>query len=157
MNLYDYLDKNLSRQDPHPVIDFSIRAEKHTDGRISFYIHADGRDSDTEDYWVEGYAVKEKRLADEPLPESVREKILEKTRHLGAWWGYGNENVLLVDIQYDHQTVTEFIESVGDGVVANYLGTEGDDYLAFKPAFGDSYRANIGSTCAAMLTPPTTP
>lgn len=52
MNLYEYLKANLSRQDPHPAIDHQIRAQLHEDGRISFYIHAEGRDSDTADFWI---------------------------------------------------------------------------------------------------------
>lgn len=52
MNLYDYLKLNLSRADPYPAIDHSIRAELTTDGSISFYIHAAGRDSITADYVV---------------------------------------------------------------------------------------------------------
>ena len=51
-NLYEYLLKNLSRSDPYPVIDYKIRAEKSSNGDISFYIHADGRDSSTLDFWV---------------------------------------------------------------------------------------------------------
>lgn len=60
MTLYDYLKTQLSRQDPFPAIDHSLRAELHADGRISFYIHAAGRDSDTADFWVTDAGVSEK-------------------------------------------------------------------------------------------------
>jgi len=61
MKLYDYLKTQLTRQDPHPAIDHAIRAELHADGRISFYIHAERRDSDTADFWVSDAGVFEKR------------------------------------------------------------------------------------------------
>ena len=54
MTLEDYFRRQLGRADPYPAIDHSIRAQLHEDGRISFYIHADGRDSDTQDFWVNG-------------------------------------------------------------------------------------------------------
>lgn len=60
MKLYDYLKNQLSRQDPHPAIDHNIRAELHADGRISFYIHAAGRDSDTADFWISDAGIFEK-------------------------------------------------------------------------------------------------
>lgn len=65
MKLYDYLKKQLSRQDPHPAIDNDIRATLHPDGRISFYIHAEGRDSDTADFWISDAGIFEKC---EPMP-----------------------------------------------------------------------------------------
>lgn len=68
MKLYDYLKKQLSRQDPHPAIDHSIRAELHADGRISFYIHAERRDSDTADFWISDAGIFEKR---EPMPATA--------------------------------------------------------------------------------------
>ena len=52
MNLYEYLDKNLSRKDTYPAIDHAIRARKCENGDIKFYIHASGRDSDTIDFVV---------------------------------------------------------------------------------------------------------
>ena len=58
MKLYDYLKKQLSRQDPHPAIDNDIRATLHPDGRISFYIHAEGRDSDTADFWISDLGIE---------------------------------------------------------------------------------------------------
>ena len=49
MTLEAYLRKNLERM----VIDHSIRAEVR-DGKVQFYIHATGHDSDTLDFRVEG-------------------------------------------------------------------------------------------------------
>jgi hypothetical protein len=148
MNLYKYLDRNLSRADPTPAIDFSIRAEKHPDGRISFYIHADGRDSDTEDYWVDGNKLTEKRLAFEPLPESVRKDVLNATRRFQAFWGFGDKNALCVPINCDKNNVADFIESV-KGVTANYCGTEGDRFRIFRPAFGNRF-ASLDGPIAAL-------
>jgi hypothetical protein len=68
MKLYDYLKKQLARQDPHPAIDHSIRAELHADGRISFYIHAEGRDSETAGYWISDAGIFEKRI---PMPSKA--------------------------------------------------------------------------------------
>ncbi len=53
-NLYDYFYKNLTSNGTvgYPAIDHKIRAELR-EGKISFYIHADGRDSDTMDFYVE--------------------------------------------------------------------------------------------------------
>lgn len=48
--LHSYLKRQLTQG--NPVIDHSIRAELHADGKISFYIHASDRDSDTADFWV---------------------------------------------------------------------------------------------------------
>jgi hypothetical protein len=151
MKLYDYLNKNLSRTDPTPAIDFGIRAEKHQYGRISFYIHADGRDSDTEDYWVEGNSLKEKRLAHEPLPESVRSKVLAVANRFGAFWGFGNKNALCVPIPkgHDWKTIVDWIETV-EGVTANYSGTEGDQYLVFRPAFGNIFAVDVNQPVAAL-------
>jgi hypothetical protein len=83
MNLYDYLRKNLERQDPHPAIDHQLRATLHPDGRISFYIHAERRDSDTADFWVSDAGVFEKK---EPMsvqahfltfPKAVRDAKMQ--------------------------------------------------------------------------------
>lgn len=63
MTLEEFLVKNLTRSDPHPALDFALRAEKHPDGTVSFYIHASGRDSDTLDFYVEGNELFEKRLS----------------------------------------------------------------------------------------------
>lgn len=52
MTLDEYLRKQLTRSDPNPAIDHQLRATLHPDGRISFYIHAERRDSDTADFWV---------------------------------------------------------------------------------------------------------
>ncbi len=52
MDLYSYLKQQLERRDPYPAIEHTLRAQIHQDGRISFYIHAAGRDSDTVDFWV---------------------------------------------------------------------------------------------------------
>jgi len=49
-SLYEYLHAQLTRSDPHPAIDHAIRATLHKDGRITFYIHAAGRNSDTSDF-----------------------------------------------------------------------------------------------------------
>jgi hypothetical protein len=84
MTLEDYLRKQLSRSDPYPAIDHSIRAELHADGRVSFYIHAEGRDSDTERFWVKDNTVEEKRLYREPLPEELWPKILAVTKRFWA-------------------------------------------------------------------------
>lgn len=54
MTLADYLRKNIERETPHSVIDHSLRAELHEDGRISFYIHPAGVDGETPDFWVVG-------------------------------------------------------------------------------------------------------
>ena len=151
MKLYDYLNKNLSRQDPHPAIDFDIRAEKHQDGRISFYIHAAGRDSDTEDYWVESNQLKEKRIADEPLPEGIRDKVLAATKKFHAFWGFGKPNYLCVamNTNSDWKSIADWIESVPH-VVANYAGTEGDDYLIFRPSFGHLFSVDRDVPIAAF-------
>ena len=49
VTLEAYLRKNLKRM----VIDHSIRAEVR-DGKVQFYLHATGNDSDTLDFRVEG-------------------------------------------------------------------------------------------------------
>ena len=36
------------------IIDFSVRARKKFNGRITFYIHPQGQDGDTFDYEVDG-------------------------------------------------------------------------------------------------------
>jgi hypothetical protein len=60
MSLYEYLKKNLERRDPYPAIDHHVRAQFHLDGRISFYIHVEGRDSETADFWVSDAGIFEK-------------------------------------------------------------------------------------------------
>jgi hypothetical protein len=139
MTLEDYLRKQLTRTDPHPAIDHSIRAEIHPDGRVSFYIHAEGRDSDTESFWVKDNAVEEKRLYREPIPEELWPKILAKT---GPFRGYRSHerNYLVVDGASDPKTVAEWIESIGCGLSAGDYHYEGgadhDDYIVFKPCLG---------------------
>jgi hypothetical protein len=139
MTLYDYLKTNLTRQDPHPAIDHAIRAELHEDGRISFYIHAAGRDSDTETFWVKENTVEEKRLYREPLPEDLWVKILEVTQRFGGYRSH-ERDYLVVDGLYDPKTVAEWIESVGGGVSAGYRTSEGgpdrNRYWIFKPCLG---------------------
>jgi hypothetical protein len=65
MTLYEYLRKNLTRNDPHPAIDHALRAELHADGRISFYIHPENRDGVTPEYWISDTGIFEKR---DPMP-----------------------------------------------------------------------------------------
>ena len=43
-----YLEDNINNK----IIDFSLRASIGKDG-IEFYIHPDGKDGETLDYWVE--------------------------------------------------------------------------------------------------------
>ena len=79
MTLDAYLRKQLTRADPHPAIDHRLRAQLHPDGRISFYIHAEGRDSDTADFWVSDAGVFEKT---EPMKSKTTEFLTfpEETR-----------------------------------------------------------------------------
>src|SRR5690349_22741738 len=132
--LHSYLKEQLTRSDPHPAIDHAIRAELHRDGRISFYIHADGRDSDTPDFWVsENGNLYEKRLKDEPLPEAIRAQVLKVCLKFGGYWGHGNRNAMCVPIMETlsrSQEITGAIETV-EGVTANYSGTEGDNCYVF--------------------------
>lgn len=138
MTLEDYLRKQLSRSDPYPAIDHSIRAELHPDGRVSFYIHAEGRDSDTERFWVRDNVVEEKRLYRESLPEKLWEKILAVTQRFGAYRSH-KRDYLVVNGQHDPATITEWVESVEDGLNAGFKGYEGPDHsqsLIFKPCLG---------------------
>lgn len=139
MTFEDYLRKQLSRSDPHPAIDHSIRAELHADGRVSFYIHAAGRDSDTERYWVKYNAVEEQRLYREPLPEEIWDKILSVTKRFGGYRSPARD-YLIVDGEHDPRTVADWIETVGSGLSAGLHGREGgpenDRYLMFKPCLG---------------------
>jgi len=50
--LYHYLRRALSRTEPYPVIDHSIRAELNADQSISFYIHPTGIDGETKDFVI---------------------------------------------------------------------------------------------------------
>jgi hypothetical protein len=50
MTLEQYFKKNLERD----AIDHALRASVTPDGNVTFYIHADGRDSDTLDFFVNG-------------------------------------------------------------------------------------------------------
>lgn len=59
--LADYLRENIERDQPHSVIDHTIRAELHQDGRISFYIHPSGVDGETLDFWIVGNDLKSKQ------------------------------------------------------------------------------------------------
>lgn len=52
MTLEEYLRKNAMRQDPHPVIDHSIRCIVDLDKGIRFYIHPQNANGDTIDFWV---------------------------------------------------------------------------------------------------------
>lgn len=52
--LFDYLNVNLRADRPCTAIDHRIRAELHEGGKISFYIHPDGIDGKTMDFWVDG-------------------------------------------------------------------------------------------------------
>lgn len=139
MTLEDYLRTQLSRSDPYPAIDHRIRAELHADGRISFYIHTDGRDSDTETFWVKDNVVEEKRLYREPLPEALWTKILKVTKRFGAYRSH-ERDYLVIDGYHDTQTVADWIESIGEGVSAGYAGREGgpehDRSMIFKPCLG---------------------
>jgi hypothetical protein len=143
MTLEDYLRKQLTRSDPYPAIDHRIRAELHADGRVSFYIHAEGRDSDTESYWVKDNELDEKRLYREPISTELWEKILAVTeRRFGA---YRNKDFLVVSEQYDRKTVADWVETVGGGVSAGYHSREGhperDGYHIFKPCLGAEEKA----------------
>lgn len=69
MTLYEYLTKNLDRSDTHPAIDHTLRVQRHEDGRISFYIHAERRDSDTADFWVSDNGIYEKKENMSPVHE----------------------------------------------------------------------------------------
>jgi hypothetical protein len=60
MSLFEYLEQNLKRTEPYPVTDHVLRAEQHEDGRISFYIHPQGVDGATPDFWVEGNTLRKK-------------------------------------------------------------------------------------------------
>lgn len=139
MTLYDYLHTNLTRKDPYPAIDHHIRAELHPDGRISFYIHAAGRDSETESFWVKDNKLEEKRLYREPLPEHLWVKILEVTERFGGYRSH-ERDYLVVSGSYDPKTVADWIESIGHGISAGYYSREGgsehDRYLVFKPCLG---------------------
>lgn len=139
MTLEDYFRSQLTRTDPHPAIDHSLRAELHADGRISFYIHAERRDSETERFWVKENTVDEKRLYREPLPEPLWKKILETTKRFGAYRSH-QRDFLIVDSCYDIQTVSDWIESIGQGINAGYHSSEGgpdhDRYRVFKPCLG---------------------
>lgn len=135
--LHSYLKGQLSRSDPHPAIDHSIRAHLHEDGRISFYIHPHGRDGETIDFWVDDRdVIKEKRIKDEPLPEVYREKVLTSVSEFQAFWGFGNnKNLLFAPMLKRYSRVTEIIKAIETvkGVTANYSGTDGDDYYVFRP------------------------
>ena len=48
-NLEQYLKENFEKN----IIDHSIRATVSKYGDVTFYIHANGFDSDTLDFWVE--------------------------------------------------------------------------------------------------------
>ena len=139
MTLEDYLRKQLSRSDPYPAIDHSIRAELHPDGRVGFYIHAAGRDSDTERFWVKDNAVEEKRLYREPISEELWIKVLSVTKRFGAYRSH-KKDFLVVDGVYHPATVADWIESIGCGLSAGYSGKEGgpeqDRYLIFRPCLG---------------------
>lgn len=50
MTLEEYFEKNYRSK----IIDHKIRITVDENGRISFYIHADGHDSDTIDFHVFG-------------------------------------------------------------------------------------------------------
>lgn len=50
MDFEAYLKENLRKN----VIDHSIRANINSNGEITFYVHADGHDSDTLDFQVNG-------------------------------------------------------------------------------------------------------
>src|SRR5579872_7406432 len=110
MTLEDYLRKQLSRADPYPAIDHSIRAELHSDGRVSFYIHAAGRESDTERFWVNDSVLEEKRLYREPISEELWVKILSVTKRFGGYRSH-EKDFLVVDGSYDSATITDWIES----------------------------------------------
>lgn len=136
--LHEYLKNSLTRNDPHPAIDHTIRAELHEDGRISFYIHAQGRDSDTVEFWVpKDDKLIEKRLMDEPLPEDTRKKVLDACRKYSGFWGLGNRNAMCIAMDRN-EPVEEFIAAIEtvEGVTANPIGTDGDDYYVFRPHLG---------------------
>jgi hypothetical protein len=139
MTLEDYLRKQLSRSDPYPAIDHSIRAELHADGRVSFYIHAEGRDSDTERFWVKDNTVEEKRLYREPLPEELWPKILAVTKRFWAKRSH-DPDYLVVSEEHDQETVADWIESIGGGLTAGYHHREGHPdtcgWHVFKPCLG---------------------
>ncbi len=58
-NLETYLKENFD----HGIIDHRLRAhlDKETN-TITFYIHADGKDSDTLDFWVIANSLAPKRV-----------------------------------------------------------------------------------------------
>lgn len=135
--LYSYLQKELNRCDPCPAIDHEVRAELHEDGRISFYIHAKGRNSDTPDFWVacDGTIV-ERRLADEPLSQEKRDAVAAAVERFKGGWNFAdNQRVLVPDNEdLSWQEIKGAIESV-PGVCANYLGFN-DIQWEFCPRLG---------------------
>lgn len=54
MSLEEYLRMNAYRNDPHGIIDHSIRAIIDGDKGIRFYIHPQNVNGDTLDFWVIG-------------------------------------------------------------------------------------------------------
>jgi len=140
-NLHQYLKTQLARIDPRPAIDHRIRAQLHQDGRISFYIHADSRDSETVDFWVsEDGELTERRSVDEPLPDAVRAKVLAATKRFRAQWGVcDNQRLIVRDADTTWQEIEAAIETV-DGVSANYLGFN-DLEWEFLPRFGKLHKS----------------
>lgn len=59
--LADYIRENIERKEPHSVSSHSLSAELHEDGKISFYIHPDGVDGETLDFWVIGNELTTKK------------------------------------------------------------------------------------------------
>jgi hypothetical protein len=50
MDFEEYLEANFKKR----IIDHKIRVDDHKDGHPKFYIHADGKDSETLDFKVMG-------------------------------------------------------------------------------------------------------
>lgn len=68
MTLYQYIKQQLARQDPDPALVHTVNVQSHADGRISFTIEAEDRESPVAEFWLSDAGTFEKI---EPMSETA--------------------------------------------------------------------------------------
>lgn len=62
------------RDNSETGVDFHLRVTKHSDGLISFYIHPQGRDGETYDYYARGLSLDPKQAFDNLVNAIFKDK-----------------------------------------------------------------------------------